>query len=303
MKRFFAPGKLLLTGEYAVLRGAQALSVPTLLGQSLRIEEPTTNSFLHWQAFTEKGELWLEVHFNKALEIIQCAQPEKAQDLQKLLRQAQALGGRIQGPLLVQTHLQFNRNWGLGSSSSLCALVAEWLQVPALPLFFNALAGSGYDVATATARNPILYQLESAKKGVFEPVSLPPILQNSAFLFLGQKQNSAQEVGKFKSRKAHAKDIAAISALSRRLLQCTSKADLINLLKQHEEITARIVGKVPVQGTRFADFQGVVKSLGAWGGDFVWIVESKPQPHYFEDLGYDEPISFNNMIAGSYFSN
>ena len=37
MKEFHANGKLLLTGEYAVLDGAKAIGLPTKRGQSLQI--------------------------------------------------------------------------------------------------------------------------------------------------------------------------------------------------------------------------------------------------------------------------
>ena len=40
---FYGHGKLLLTGEYAVLDGAKALSIPTRFGQSLEVTSIADN--------------------------------------------------------------------------------------------------------------------------------------------------------------------------------------------------------------------------------------------------------------------
>ena len=55
---FFANGKLLLTGEYAVLRGACALALPTKFGQHLTVEENNSN-FINWKSLDHKNKVWL----------------------------------------------------------------------------------------------------------------------------------------------------------------------------------------------------------------------------------------------------
>jgi mevalonate kinase len=53
MQQFYAPGKLLITGEYAVLDGAWALALPTRLGQTLTVT-PTqiqnNKPAVYWQS-------------------------------------------------------------------------------------------------------------------------------------------------------------------------------------------------------------------------------------------------------------
>jgi len=61
-KSFYSHGKLLLTGEYLVLDGAQALAIPTQKGQWLFIEE-TNAEGIHWQSFDENGNCWFETNF------------------------------------------------------------------------------------------------------------------------------------------------------------------------------------------------------------------------------------------------
>ena len=67
---FYGHGKLLLSGEYFVLDGAQALALPTTVGQSMKVKyshsyQPTLN----WKSYDHKGAIWFESdyefwHFN-----------------------------------------------------------------------------------------------------------------------------------------------------------------------------------------------------------------------------------------------
>ena len=54
MNTYRANGKLLLTGEYLVLKGALALALPTKLGQTMTVETVHAPS-LRWDAY--RGEL------------------------------------------------------------------------------------------------------------------------------------------------------------------------------------------------------------------------------------------------------
>ena len=51
-----------------------------------------------------------------------------------------------------------------------------------------------------------------------------------------------------------------------------------------------------VKEALFPDFRGVVKSLGAWGGDFVLAVSRENPTEYFRNRGYDTVVPFSEMI-------
>lgn len=70
------------------------------------------------------------------------------------------------------------------------------------------------------------------------------------------------------------------------------------LLKEHEKITAAFLNQSPVQERLFPDFDGQIKSLGAWGGDFVLAAGNKNVKAYFEKKGYPTVISYANFILG-----
>ena len=62
MTKFYSNGKLLVTGEYAVLDGALSLALPTKFGQSLEIKTINQPEII-WESFDEKNNIWFEDSF------------------------------------------------------------------------------------------------------------------------------------------------------------------------------------------------------------------------------------------------
>jgi hypothetical protein len=46
----------------------------------------------------------------------------------------------------------------------------------------------------------------------------------------------------------------------------------------------------------FSDFKGEIKSLGAWGGDFVMVISESDPTAYFSEKGFTTVISYDEMI-------
>ena len=55
---YHSHGKLLITGEYAVLDGALSLALPTAKGQSL--QATISDNDLVWKAFDADQQLWFD---------------------------------------------------------------------------------------------------------------------------------------------------------------------------------------------------------------------------------------------------
>jgi len=50
----------------------------------------------------------------------------------------------------------------------------------------------------------------------------------------------------------------------------------------------------------FSDFDGCIKSLGAWGGDFILATTQQPEKEvreWFGERGYETVLPFNEMIS------
>ena len=320
MSRYYSHGKFLLTGEYLVLKGALALAIPLKLGQSLTVETVCTPS-LQWNANKPDGP-WFSVTLNsETLEIINGDDQPKAEKLAQILKAVHKLNPSVfNDGLRFETHLDFNPNWGLGSSSTLIANLAQWANVNPYELLKLTFGGSGYDIACATAEGPIYYQLVDAGSAlrqtqgpkVVEPVETPtPMIENVDFhpsftdhlffVYQGQKQSSSKEIKAF-LEKANPidlqKDIEAVSEISRAMPKCQTLDEFAMLMQCHERIIARCIGQEPVQ-KRFPDFEGVLKSLGAWGGDFILAATKWDESQvkaYFKEKGLDVIFGYKEMV-------
>ena len=126
MEKYHANGKLLITGEYLVLKGALALAVPLNKGQSLSVTS-SKELGLNWRAKSLEG-LWFEVKFDEQLMILESTDYKKSENLQLTLRKAIEQNPSIPEKLnycYVTTLLEFDVNWCWGSSSTLLRLLGE----------------------------------------------------------------------------------------------------------------------------------------------------------------------------------
>ena len=301
MHKFYSNGKLLLSGEYLILDGATGLALPTLFGQELHIKSADHENTLRWTSIDEKGVIWFEAQYSlPELTLLSFKRDRKvAETLQKILLQAKrtntAFLNKSNG-IHVTTKLSFPRNWGLGTSSTLINNIAQWAKVDAFNLLFNSFGGSGYDIACAQNDQAITYQL---KKGVpsIETVSFNPLFKDQLyFVHLNKKQVSSESIKAYKSNKTDAKAIQRITEISKNLLAVNTISDFDSLLKEHESILSIILREEPVQQKLFSDFKGQIKSLGAWGGDFILATGDKSTPDYFSQKGYQTVIPYTSMI-------
>lgn len=300
MERFYSHGKVLLTAEYGVLDGALALALPAVFGQDLMVGKQEEGHLL-WQSLDHQGEIWLEVRLDLSTRsILQTTDAPKAETLLKLLLEAQRLNPSFLNSaegILVRTHLDFPRNWGLGTSSTLVNNIGQWAQVDPYQLLWNVLSGSGYDLACAQAQGPVLYQLVDGKPQTTPIVFDPPFKEQLFFVYLNQKRNSAQAVAQYKrSKERNAVFTQQLTQLTQAFLRCTEMAAFEALMEEHEALMAQELGATPVKAERFPDYVGAIKSLGAWGGDFVLATGNEKTPDYFQSRGFDTIVPYVDMV-------
>jgi mevalonate kinase len=304
MSRYYSHGKFLLTGEYLVLKGALALALPLKLGQSIEIETLASNeNRLHWEAFRPEGK-WFSVTLNRE-DLVNCStdDPDKASRLSQILQSVKQLNPKaFEGnDLNFTTRLNFDPNWGLGSSSTLIANLARWANVNPYELLKLTFGGSGYDIACATAEGPIYYQLIDGKPQVESVDFQPSFAEHLFFIYQGQKQSSSKEIKAFLAKANSAdlqKDIEAVSEISRAVPKCQNLDEFALLMQCHERIIARCIGQEPIQ-KRFPDFEGVLKSLGAWGGDFILAAtewDNNQVKAYFNEKGLEVVFRYNDIV-------
>ncbi|WP_147678868.1 GYDIA family GHMP kinase [Algibacter pacificus] len=300
MKQFFSNGKLLISGEYVVLDEAVSLAVPTKYGQSLRIE-PIDEPKIIWKSLDEKGTVWFESVFElKNNTILNSNNDEVSNRLRDILIAAKALNPHFLKEELgykITTKLDFPKNWGLGTSSTLINNMASWAQVDAYVLLEQTFGGSGYDIACAQNNNAITYQLKGDLKAVIPVNFNPKFKENLYFVHLNKKQNSRDGIKHYREHKGDLiSSINEINKITQDMLTCESLEVFQKLMERHEAIIAKITKQIPVKERLFSDFKGAIKSLGAWGGDFVLAASNDDVLAYFKAKGFHTVIPYQDMV-------
>ncbi len=304
-KTFRSNGKLLLTGEYVVLDGAKALAIPTKYGQSLTIEQNISNSII-WKSYNELDRIWFQDEFlindaSTRLNLKATNYTDVSKRLIQILKTTYGLNPKFlnskQG-YTVTTHQDFNRLWGLGTSSTLVNNMADWAQVDAYELLEKTFGGSGYDIACAQNNTPIAYQLNHKRKPSVETVEFNPSFKEQLyFVYLNQKQNSRDGIAAYKKNaKIDAEIIDKINLITEAMICCSSLSEFESLIKAHENIISSLIKQDTIKSHLFNDFKGGVKSLGAWGGDFVLVTSEDDPTDYFNSKGFETVIRYSEMV-------
>ncbi|MBT6326054.1 MAG: GHMP kinase [Bdellovibrionales bacterium] len=311
-QHFYANGKLLLSGEYFVLDGAESLALPLRFGQGLSVTYK--NSFspkLYWKSCDVNGEVWFEGEFEFwHFKPISSTNNIVANDLGAILREARKQNNhflRDEIDVSVETKLGFPLNWGLGSSSSLIYNIAQWANILPFDLLFNTIGGSGFDIACANAKGPISYQKTSAGPLIKSSNFNPTFKEQLYFVYLGKKQDSRQAIEHYKKKNIKDKEVSGqITKLTQQFEKVKTLSEMEALMKSHEILVSSKLGLTSVRSLYFEDYWGEVKSLGAWGGDFIIATSEKTQEQttrYFKEKGFDICLSYDELVLPSTIGN
>ncbi len=327
-KTFYSNGKLLLTGEYVVLDGALSLSIPTKFGQSLTVEDFPERKLI-WKSLDVDGNTWFEYEFD--LELFCHSELVSESQNAAMLKQVQhdnkgyfdklsmtvrndkvaitlfkiLLEAKKQNPNFltsekgykITTKLGFDRNWGLGSSSTLINNIAQWSKMDAFELLWSNFSGSGYDIAAAQRNKPFTYQLLDGKPIVNEVDFSPPFADQLYFVYLNKKQNSNNEIAQYEKHKIiNSNSIDEVNAITSAIISCKNVTDFEKLLAEHEKLMASIIKITPIKEKLFSDYFGELKSLGAWGGDFILATGNETTVSYFKNKGFKVVVPYKEMV-------
>ena len=291
-----------------MLEGATALAVPTKFGQDLIVEKIKENQLI-WGSFTNTGDCWFEAVFElPKLRLVNASfNSEKegsaefiAETLQDILSETRKLNPEFlqseQG-FLVKTNLTFPRDWGLGTSSTLINNIAQWAKVDAFQLLWNSFSGSGYDIANAKHNTPILYQVKNQQTIVKKVDFTPSFSDQLFFVHLNKKQDSKAGIARFKEKREKINNqIQLVSEISKQLIHEQKLSEFEKLIQEHEKIISSIIELPTVKERLFSDYFGTLKSLGAWGGDFILATGNKDTSQYLIDKGYATILKYSDMV-------
>lgn len=297
MNKFEAYGKFLISGEYFILHGAKGLAVP-LTKMHQKLEVSSSNELGHeWIANDSTNSPWFNVKFSDKLEIQSTSDKKMAVKLQTILSSVKAQRNDLfcSGQTF-QTSMNFSHEWGMGSSSTLISIIAQWSGTNQYHLQKEFFGGSGYDIACATAQGPLIYQLFNGSPTSTSFAWNPSFQDNLFFIYLGKKQDSRIAMDEFNRKNSNISNeqITAINELTASFIEASDLSQFQSSILAHEAFISKHVGISPIKSRLFHDFSGEIKSLGGWGGDFILAatsMEKESVSRYFLNKGM--PLVFN----------
>jgi mevalonate kinase len=196
------------------------------------------------------------------------------------------------------TRLEFSKNWGLGSSSTLINNLSLWAKIDPYDLLDLTFKGSGYDIACCNKINPITYVKNKNDRIIKDVDFNPSFKENLFFIYLGHKQDTSEAIENYRSMSNDIDNIIQkINSINLSIMKSNTLNEFEKLIVTHEEIISKTINIEPIKKRLFSDYQsGVIKSLGAWGGDFMLVTGNKSSMSYFRNKGYDEIIPYKDLV-------
>ena len=301
-KIFNSRAKLMISGEYAVLKGALSLALPLQFGQILTITEKEGTPSVIWKSMVN-NDLWF---YSELLlpdfQLVRTNNADISQTLQKTLKIATTLNPRfLASKRLYQATsvMDFDPAWGIGSSSSFISNIAYWADCDPFILNNQLFNGSGTDIACARSKSPIIFEIKNEKAEYRKANFYPPFSKQLYFIYLNRKQNTRESIQKMNLRNITAEDIQLISTITLEMEKTADLKTFQRLAAEHEAILGVIIQEIPVKTRHFLDFDGSVKSLGGWGGDFIMVASAASEAYvrnYFKKKYLNTIFRYDEIV-------
>ena len=246
----FAPGKIILSGEYAVLFGFPGVAVPSSLGMEATWEEdPSLDQVaIEWTG-TYGGEPWLLF-------------------TEKILLHCHTKRVKLRGRLHIHAGLPLGK--GMGSSTALVIAIAQAIfgeDCRSEALLIEGIVNpghSGFDFAVIWGDTPVRFVQGQEP----EPVDLPPgLLRGGVLIDTGEPNESTPEMVEWMKGKKE----AVQSALQ--TIGCCSEAlitgeDILKVLHEHHRAQTELGVVTKEAADMIEDIEregGAAKVIGAGG--------------------------------------
>jgi hypothetical protein len=107
-------------------------------------------------------------------------------------------------------------------------------------------------------------------------------------VYLNKKQSSKSAINNYLNKQFSLDKVKTkIDKITAFVTETNDVSAFMAALDKHEILMSGVLEQLTVKESFFPDFNGTVKSLGAWGGDFVMVVSKENPLLYFAEKGYD----------------
>jgi predicted metal-dependent HD superfamily phosphohydrolase len=125
----------------------------------------------------------------------------------------------------------------------------------------------------------------------------PNFTNNLYFVYLNQKKNSREAIAAYRKLTIDKNRLVSmIDEITQAILNCHQLSEFERLLTEHEQLLSKTLNIPTVKESQFPDYPNAIKSLGAWGGDFIIATGTATDMSYFQKKGYSTILSYSEMI-------
>ncbi len=281
MQTYFAPGKILLAGEYTVLLGLEAMALPVKDGQWLEFFEYKTpegqSDMLRFQALDEKGAVWLQFAYDLNTMQAHAEQNSESAAFESVLQRVPPDFWKPNTSYRLETRLEFGRNTGLGSSSTFISLMSQCFHLDPQKLQKDIFNGSGYDVAIATLGKPLTFWRKDGEAHFRAWKWDPQWSEDWHVVFLGEKVNSRKSASALIPQLEEILNEPFYAQQFERVLSIVRDSEHTASIEAALEMFQLLMAQLLELQTPYKHFnlnpvkQGLCKWLGAWGGDMLLV--------------------------------
>ena len=118
-------------------------------------------------------------------------------------------------------------------------------------------------------------------------------------VYLDRKQNTLISVSNYRKNKVLPHGIIEkLNKITSDFYTTRQFSRFTDLMEEHEILLSSVLKIPPVKKELFPDFQGQIKSLGAWGGDFILAASEEKRTaviNYFKKKGLATIFDFKAL--------
>jgi hypothetical protein len=297
---YHSNGNLLLTGEYLISQGAEAIALPLKKGHTLAVT-PIHGKKIIWESVYNQETKTKTILKSDDFEITQTNNENSAKFVQHILRKAMdhlPSLSHLPGYHVKAFH-DYPEFLRFGSESALIANITNWFNINPFRFSREISPGLQYGIACAKSNKPILYQLTN-KYPDYREINLDlPFKENIYIVYTGHNPDSYNKKKETQKYPDHHEVFPKIREINKRIIKSRAHEEFENALLEHEKLLSGVLTKERLQERIFQDFPGIIKPLNEWNGELIlvtWKGDKNELHEYFAPYNIQTIFSWDELV-------
>lgn len=300
IQNYHSNGNLLLTGEYLISQGAEAIALPLKKGHTLAVT-PIHGKKIIWESvYNQETKTKISLKSDD-FEITQTNNENSAKFIQQLLRKAMdhlPPLSHLPGYHIKAIH-DYPEFLEFGCESALIANIANWFNINPYRFSRDISPGLEHGIACARSNKPILYQLTN-KYPDYREINLNlPFKGNIYIIYTGHNPDSYNKKKQTQKYPDHHEVFPKIREINKRIIQSRTYEEFENSILDHDKILSGVLKEQRLQERIFQDFPGLIKPLNEWNGELnlvTWKGDKNELHEYFAPYNIQTIFTWDELV-------